>query len=81
LFFSILFDKKWQLKINGNNSPTQMINFGFSGILIKKGEYIVEMKYIRERDSVRFIIANWIFLLLILGIAGLLIYRARKKPV
>jgi hypothetical protein len=79
LFFSILYDKNWKLKINGIDFPTQIVNCGFTGILLNKGEYNVEMKYIRERDSLIYTFANWIFIILAFGIVVFLIYTANQK--
>ncbi len=45
LYTSIIFDKGWQVKVNGKNKEPILIADSLLGIELEKGENIVELKY------------------------------------
>ena len=45
LFFSIPFDKGWNVKVDGKRIPAMMVNIGFIGIPIEKGLHQIELSY------------------------------------
>ena len=45
LFFSIPFDKGWAAVVDGKKTNIEMVNIGFMGLLLDKGEHTVELKY------------------------------------
>lgn len=45
LFFSIPYDRGWQLLINEQAKTLDLANVGFMGTLIKKGEYDIVLEY------------------------------------
>ena len=45
LFFSIPFDKGWVAKIDGKKVEPILVNIGFTGFLIDKGEHQVELSF------------------------------------
>jgi uncharacterized membrane protein YfhO len=45
LFFSIPFDKGWKVKIDNQEIKPMMVNVGFIGILLDKGEHSVQLSY------------------------------------
>ncbi len=77
LFFSILYDKNWKLKINGEEKHSLRVNWGFTGVLLDKGEYDVELRYEKQIRSSQFLIVDIISLLLVLIISGLYIFRKK----
>jgi uncharacterized membrane protein YfhO len=46
LFFSIPFDKGWSAKVDGKKEPLFMINIGFTGLLLDKGEHNIELSFL-----------------------------------
>lgn len=45
LFFSIPFDKGWAAIVDGKKATIEMVNVGFMGLILDKGEHTVELKY------------------------------------
>ena len=45
LFFSIPYNKGWTLKIDGKEAQTVLVNMGFTGATISKGNHTVELEY------------------------------------
>jgi uncharacterized membrane protein YfhO len=45
LFFSIPFDKGWNIEIDGKNVKTIMVNIGFIGVPVEKGLHDVELSF------------------------------------
>ncbi len=45
LFFSILYDKGWKVKVDGKEEKLRKINVGFSGVILEKGSHTVELTY------------------------------------
>jgi len=45
LFFSIPFDKGWTAKIDGKEIKPLIVNVGFTGILLDKGEHQVQLSF------------------------------------
>ncbi len=45
LFFSIPFDKGWNIKVDGRNTTAVMTNIGFIGIPVKKGFHRIELSF------------------------------------
>jgi len=45
LFFSIPFDKGWSASIDGSTIKPLLINIGFTGLLVDKGEHNIELSY------------------------------------
>ena len=45
LFFSIPFDKGWNIKVDGKSVNTMMVNIGFIGVPIEKGLHNIELSF------------------------------------
>ncbi|MFA6923450.1 MAG: YfhO family protein [Bacteroidales bacterium] len=45
LFFSIPFDKGWSVSIDGNTVKPVTTNIGFTGLIVDKGNHIVELSF------------------------------------
>ena len=45
LFFSIPFDKGWNIKVDGKKVNAMMVNIGFIGVPIKKGLHQIELSF------------------------------------
>lgn len=45
LFFSIPYDKGWSAIVDGEKSDLQLVNFGFMGLLLGKGDHVITMSY------------------------------------
>jgi uncharacterized membrane protein YfhO len=77
LFFTIPFDKGWKIKINGKDKMFSRVNIGFTGIVLPKGNYEIELYYVPQYSQISFaisiisIILFWLFL-------GYDVYRKRK---
>lgn len=46
LFFSIPFDEGWRIKIDNKEVKSMMVNIGFTGVLLDKGDHQVELTFI-----------------------------------
>lgn len=46
LFFSIPFDKGWNIKVDGKNVKPMMVNIGFIGVPVEKGLHQIELSFI-----------------------------------
>ncbi|ETP67553.1 YfhO family protein [Planococcus glaciei] len=46
LFLSIPYSEQWKLKVNGEEAELLEVQSAFSGILLKPGEYRIELSYI-----------------------------------
>ncbi|MDD5570707.1 MAG: YfhO family protein [Bacteroidales bacterium] len=46
LFFSIPFDKGWSAKVDGKTETLLMIDIGFTGLLLDKGNHSIELSYL-----------------------------------
>ena len=45
LFFTIPFDKDWKLFVDGEKRPLELVNIGFSGILLEAGMHEIELRF------------------------------------
>jgi uncharacterized membrane protein YfhO len=45
LFFTIPYDKSWKIKVNGKEDRLKRVNIGFTGIILNKGNYKIELYY------------------------------------
>ncbi len=45
LFFSIPYDRGWSAKVDGKKVQPRLVNIGFIGLLLDKGEHIVELEF------------------------------------
>lgn len=77
LFFTIPFDKGWKIKVNGKDKMFSRVNVGFTGIVLPKGNYEIELYYVPQYSqitsaiSIVSIILFWLFL-------GYDVFRKRK---
>ncbi len=68
LFFTIPFDKGWQISVNGKDKKLSRVNFGFSGIQLPAGKSQIVLKYVPQNYWVGIILSisfNLIFLLIL----------------
>lgn len=78
LFLTIPFDKGWKMTVNGKEKLLSRVNFGFTGIVLPKGEHKIKLYYIPQYSkltkyiSVFSIIVFWLFL-------GFSIYKKKSK--
>jgi len=45
LFFSIPFDTGWRAEIDGKKVELELVNIGFMGLIVEKGNHIIELKF------------------------------------
>ena len=45
LFFSIPFDRGWQVKVDGKPSELLRVNIGFTGVMLSSGSHRIELEY------------------------------------
>ena len=45
LFFTIPFDKDWKLFVNGKKRSLELVNIGFSGVLLEAGTHELELRF------------------------------------
>jgi len=45
LFFSIPYDKGWKAEVDGKEVELELVNIGFMGLIVDKGEHAVELNY------------------------------------
>jgi uncharacterized membrane protein YfhO len=45
LFLSIPFDKGWKVKVDGKQTDVQLINIGFLGVFLERGQHSIELNY------------------------------------
>jgi len=68
LFFTIPYDKGWKIKVDGKENRLSRVSFGFTGVVMPKGEhkiklyYIPEYYYITNLISIISIVGFWMFL-------------------
>ncbi len=68
LFFTIPYDKAWKIKVNGQTEILSRVNIGFSGIVLPKGIYEIELYYVPQYSqitgpvSIISVILFWLFL-------------------
>jgi uncharacterized membrane protein YfhO len=76
LFFTIPFDKGWKIRVNGKEKTLNRANIGFTGIILPKGNYDIELYYVPQYYyitvgiSLVSVILFWLFL-------GYWIYKKR----
>jgi uncharacterized membrane protein YfhO len=74
LFFSIPYDAGWSAFVDGKKSPIELVNIGFSGVVLDKGKHSVRLEY--EPPYLRAGAAVSVAALLLYGF---LLYWQRKK--
>jgi uncharacterized membrane protein YfhO len=75
LFFTIPYDKGWQIYINGKKEKLRKTNIGFCGIYLPKGIYKIKLLYRPSYLTFSLIIASFAMLFYIF----LLFYKKDKK--
>jgi len=45
LFFTIPFDKDWKVYVNGKKRSLELVNIGFSGLLLESGRHEIELRF------------------------------------
>jgi uncharacterized membrane protein YfhO len=77
LFFTIPFDEGWTAKIDGKVVKPMIVNVGFTGILIDKGQHQVVLSFTPRY----YYQAAWVSIISIVLFIGLLIfiYRLKKR--
>ncbi len=82
LFFSIPFDKGWGAKIDGKKVEPMLVNIGFTGFLIDKGEHHVELSFTpRYYYSGALVSLFSIALFLILFVIKYILKKRKQKTV
>jgi len=56
VFFSLTYDKAWQVYVDGVRSNLMLVDFGFSGVQVGKGEHQIELKYVPPMFKIGWII-------------------------
>lgn len=77
LFFSIPYDPGWTAKVDGKETPVEMVNIGFCGILLESGEHNVELEYILPGTDIAKTVTG-IFFFIYLGLILYFIYYKRQ---
>ncbi len=75
LYLPIIYDKNWQIYVNGKKTPLLKINGGFCGVIIEKGQNDIQISYI----SNDFVIGKIISICSLIIIGGIYLYSIRKK--
>ena len=45
LFFSIPYDSGWKARVDGKRQSLEIVNIGFMGLMLDKGEHAIELEY------------------------------------
>ena len=61
LYLAIPYDKNWKEIVNGDEQKVKIINAGLIGLNLKKGNNVVQLKYVP-------IYRNWTLVIMIIGI-------------
>ena len=77
LFFTIPYDKNWKIKVNGKEEILSRVNIGFTGIVLHKGNYEIELFYKDKYSEITKIISI-ISIILFWFYFGYYIYRKTK---
>ncbi|HET6767135.1 MAG TPA: YfhO family protein, partial [Chitinophagaceae bacterium] len=84
LFFSIPFDGGWKIKIDKRDVEPIMVNMGFTGLSLEKGDHQVELTFIPRFYNIGTLgsVAGLILFFLIIGSRYLFAKRreAKEKP-
>ncbi len=70
LFFTIPFDKNWKIYDNGRQLDWNMVNIGFSGVLLGSGHHQLELRFEPESYYIGIIVS----LFFLLFTAGLIVW-------
>lgn len=73
LFFSIPYDKGWELQVDGKKVATEKVNGGFVGAVISKGEHNIKLEYHQPLLKVGIVISSLCWVVLVW-----LLFRGRK---
>ena len=46
LFLSIPFEPGWSAKVNGQSAELKLVNLGFTGLMLPKGNHVIELSYL-----------------------------------
>ena len=73
LFFSIPYDPGWRVRVDGETKPTELVNFGFTGVLLDAGQHEVELTFVPPYSGIE----RLIFALGVLAWLSLAAFRHR----
>lgn len=73
LFLSIPNVKGWSVWVDGEKTETQIVNVGFLGVPLSKGQHVIELKYRSETQLPGFIISILVISMFIL----LIVFRKK----
>lgn len=74
LLFTIPFDPGWHAFVDGKEVPVEMIDIGFTGLMLPKGEHTIELKFVPRGQKLGTIVSGIFFFIYI----GLIIWYYRK---
>ncbi len=74
LFFSIPFDRGWDIKIDGVNQKVSLINLGFMGVVVPRGIHEIELTY-----TPPFLYSGTIIMIISILLFAFLIFNAVRK--
>ena len=79
LFFSIPFDGGWKIKVDNRNVKPMMVNIGFTGVLLDKGDHQVELTFIPRFYNMGKLGSIGGLILFLLIVAGKYLIAKRRK--
>ena len=79
LFFSIPYNKGWQIKVDGHKKDLYRSNIGFMGVDLLKGEHTIELYYKTPHFKVGLIISSITFVFLVGYVTYDIIIYSKKK--
>ena len=77
LFFTIPFDKNWKIFDNGKERSLELVNIGFSGILLDAGTHTIALRF-EPAGYYPSIIISWLSLLVTLLLIGWFCWGRQK---
>ncbi len=78
LFFTIPFDKGWKINVNGKEKILSRTNIGFTGIILPKGNYNIELYFEPEYLQLTSLI-SWVSVVFFWLFLGFWVYRKKMQ--
>ena len=76
LFMSIPFDAGWSAKVNGKSAELELLNVGFTGLVLSAGNHIVELSYLPP-----FFYEGWAIFFIGLALYLYLVWRSYGRKI
>lgn len=79
VFFSIIYNKNWEIRINDKLQEALPVNIAFTGLYLEAGEYELDMRYEHPKPPTGAGVGNVLMLLIFFGVVGYEGYAGWRK--